>query len=200
MVRRCERRCGVALAAAAMVDRLDDEFIKTKEADLAALNARIAALEAETPPRPPLAELRRQREAKIDEILDGMLPLPVNLPEIAEAAAAGNRAATPELSGFATPLASGRATPSWASSSRPPSVMSANSRSAVPTPLSARGGAALAARPIPLVKGAGARPVPPKPPAPKLAASAAALAANLHESPYGGGRATARMLGSIAKK
>ena len=182
----------------AAVDRLDDEFIKAKEADLAALHARIATLEAETPPRPPLAELRRQREAKIDEILDGMLPLPANLPQVAAAAAAGSRAATPELSGFATPQASGRGTPSG--SSRPPSVASVNSKNVGPAPLSARGGAVLAARPIPLVKGGGARPVPPKPPPPKLAASAAALAANLHESPYGGGRATARMLASMTKK
>ena len=182
------------------IDRLDDEFIKAKEADLAALHARIATLEAETPPRPPLAELRRQREAKIDKILDGMLPLPANLPQVAAAAAAGSRAATPELSGFATPQASGRGTPSGVGSSRPPSVASVNSKNVGPAPLSARGGAALAARPIPLVKGGGARPVPPKPPPPKLAASAAALAANLHESPYGGGRATARMLASMTKK
>eukprot|EP00966_Prymnesium_polylepis_P147469 3406474-Prymnesium_polylepis.1 len=139
--------------------RFDDEFIKTKETELAALSARAAALEVEAR-RPPLTEVKRQREAKVDELLDNLLPLPANLPAVAPGSSTA-RPAAPEVGGFATPRAGSRQESPLAARESPIASASRAASSGASTidPRSTRTASTArttsTARPQPLVKGGG---------------------------------------------
>ncbi|KAL1519142.1 hypothetical protein AB1Y20_003403 [Prymnesium parvum] len=178
---------------------LDDAFVQAKEAELAALQARLSALD-EASPHPNLGEVRRQREARVEQFLHNFLPLPPKLPSDASAPSAADARGLPfpDHAGIVTPR-SGREPALLGHSARPAAEGrsgSSISRSAASTPgrTSAQGRAA-ACRAGPTPSAASKR-APPY----KVTPAVAALAASMHDSPYSG-RAAARMMATaIVKK
>ncbi|KAL3895485.1 MAG: hypothetical protein SGPRY_013500 [Prymnesium sp.] len=161
---------------------LDDEFIQARREELSSLNARIALLEEDPANHPlPSAQLRAQREARIEQLLDAFIPLPTALPP-----SPPTSAPTPSASDLSASnprrglqLSTGSRSVGGLSTERKSSVTSSQGggqRSAQLPPRSSR------------LSSSG-----------KMPPSVAALAASMYESPYTS-KSTSRMMATIGKK
>ena len=180
------------------------DFVRRKEAELAALESRIALLEGEKLPRPAATEVRQQRQERINFLLDEMLLLPPRLPAASAAGSVRSCGRTPGAGSLATPASAasslGRSPATEAlmsakgySVARVPSSLHGNYTSGVASPRAPSSG-------VHLKPGRQCSRTPsstPKLPPQKMAQGAAALLANMHSTPYAS--RTNRMLATMGK-